>query len=154
METKGYKDLKEHVGHKAMVTQIECGTKSSPVDGVFLLCSCGGTLLLVSEDDTFLDKSENAIDCIDEIVEMLYPGGDMDSEWEGADVCMNLANLLKDYGFGPHAKPQEQKECEHEVDHNSLRTADGAPDVVDVHCSKCGKSGSFTVPDAADVLWE
>lgn len=36
------------------------------------------------------------------IAELLWPGGKLDEDWNGGDVCQDLARLLRQAGYGPH----------------------------------------------------
>lgn len=45
-------------------------------------------------------SAKDAVNCIEHILEILYPEGDPDHEWEG-DTIELVAEVLSNYGFGP-----------------------------------------------------
>jgi len=152
METKSFKELMEHVGHKARVVshiQDESGT-------VCVECSCGHDLLSVKHDDDFLTKSEKAIDCVDGIVSILWPDPEADpqeSTWD-AETMTDVANALGNYGFGPHAKEEYKPRCDHILDPLTVRLADGTTRTFDCTCVKCGTGGSFEfINHTAEIQW-
>ena len=117
METHDFAGLMKHKGHKVRV-EHRPEDENNP-GRMCLVCSCGVTLLLVQKDDIFLTKSENAIDCVDEIVEILWPGGDVDHEWD-AEHMTSVANMLGEYGFGPHGLERVPR-CNDEVIPHSVK---------------------------------
>jgi len=150
MKTKSFEELKGHVGHKVRVMHYpEEDVRVHSDEHVRLECGCGLTLLMVDRKDDFLNKSERAEDCVQRIINILWPEPEhpQEKEWD-AEVMTEVANALGDYGFGPHAKEQG---CEHEVDPSSVSWTDGTDSVFDCRCLRCNKEGSFRFDSSCTV---
>jgi hypothetical protein len=47
---------------------------------------------------------------------------------------------------------QKRQPCKHEPDWSTVTPAQGADEIMDISCKKCGASGSFPV-DVEDIQW-
>ena len=46
-----------------------------------------------------------------------------------------------------------EEKCDRKPDSKTVVPAQGTPDIVDVHCKKCGACGSFVLEDV-EVQWD
>jgi len=99
---------------------------------------------------------------IDEIRAIFYkPGGvwTLSHEVNGGDLVERLGSMMEELGLAPlpldTSNPDYCPKTEdhiHTVDIKSVVGADGTADTVDVACSACGQSGSFSI-DPREVCW-
>jgi len=105
MEASDFSTLTEHIGHRLLVFHyVESEEGPERVCAVCVDCE-HKVLFGVQKDDNFLTPSENAIDCIDSLVGIIWPEPEhpQENEWD-SQTMTDVANRLGDYGFGPHAK--------------------------------------------------
>jgi len=155
MEASDFNELLRHKGHNLVVTHYVEDEEGKSPEQVCVEChDCDRILFGVKRDDTFLTPSENAIDCIDSLVDIIWPDTrhPQENEWD-SQTMTEVANRLGDYGFGPHAKTQKEG-CNHILDPMTVRLAEGTTQTFDCTCVKCGTGGYFEFVDhTAEIMW-
>jgi len=45
---------------------------------------------------------QELVEVVSGLIEILWPGGDADHEWEGADTLQDIASILESYNLAPY----------------------------------------------------